>query len=386
MGFFLPFAYAWRNMLARKFSTAVSVLAVAASVLVFIVMAATAAGIRNVAAGTGVPENVLVLSKGATSVEASVLDRATLNALSGLPSVARGANGERLISIELLVAQSVPRKGPARGGATSRFVTVRGVTPTAFVVHPGLRITSGRLPREPGDLLAGRLLPATLGNLRIGDELVFAGHRHRIVGTFEAGGQVFEGELWADLDDLRDESGRQGASTAILRTADAARVPRLVSELEASRTVNVEAKPEPAYYSNIRKASAAFIYLGNVIAVIMGAGAVMAGMNTMYAAMSRRVREMGTLRALGFGRYMVGGLVLLESVLVAVVGGLIGSGLAMAFDGYALNLLGLAFELDVSPTSLTIAAGLAMLIGVIGGGLPARSAARLDIVQALRHT
>jgi len=380
----LPFAYSWRNMLVRKLSTAVTLLAVAAAALVFIVMSATAAGIRNVAANTGAPENVIVMSKGATSIAASLLDRATLYSLREVPSIARNSTGERLMSVELLIQQAIPRQGVARGD--SRFVTVRGVTPSAFVVHPGIRVTAGRLPREPGELIAGRLVPATLGHVGPGDELVYGGRRHRIVGIFTAGGQVFEGELWADLDDLRDESGRQGASAAVLRAADAAHVPQLVADLEGSRSVRVEAKPEPAYYANIRAASAAFIYLANVIAVIMGAGAVVAGMNIMYAAMSRRVREMGTLRALGFGRYMVGGLVLLESVLVAALGGLFGAGLGLAFDGYALNLLGLSFQLDVSPATLAEAGVLAIMIGLAGGWLPARAAARLDIVQALRHT
>lgn len=382
MRFWLPFAYAWRNMLARKLGTAVTLLAVAASVLVFVVMSATAAGIRNVAASTGAAENVVVLSRGAGSIEASLLDRSTLYRLREMPAVARDASGEPLISVELLVFHTVPRKGVA--GAT-RFVAVRGVTSAAFAVHPGVRLAAGRLPREAGEVLIGRLVPAALGDVRIGDDLVFGGRGHRIVGVFEAGGQVFDGEIWADLDDLRNESEREGASTAILRAAGAAAVPDLLAQLEASRTVRVEAKREQAYYANIRQASAAFIYLGNVIAVIMGTGAVLAGMNTMYAAMSRRVREMGTLRALGFGRYMVAGLVLLESVLVGAAGGLFGSVLALAFDGYALNLIGLAFELDVGPWNLAQAAVLAAAIGLCGGWLPARAAARLDIVAALRH-
>lgn len=383
----LLFAYAWRNMLARKFSTAVTALAVAAAVLVFIVVSATASGIRNVAANTGSPDNVIVMSKGATSAEASVLDRATLNSLREVSSVARGATGEPLVSVELLLGESIPSQGIVRSGkAVMRYVTVRGITPTALAVHRGVHVTAGRLPHEPGELIIGRLVPATLGHIRTGDNLTFAGRRHRVVGTFEAGGQVFEGEIWADLDDMRNESGRRGASTAVLRAPDAAHVATLLAQIEASRTVRVEARSEPAYYANIRQASAAFMYLGNVIAVIMGAGAVAAGTNTMYAAMSRRVREMGTLRALGFGRHLVGGLVLLESCLVAAVGGLIGACLALAFDGYALNLLGLSFELDVSPASLAAAAALAFLIGFGGGALPARAASGLDIVQALRHT
>jgi putative ABC transport system permease protein len=387
MNLSLPFAYSWRNMLARKLSTAVTLLAVTVAVLVFIVMTATASGIRNVAANTGAPDNVIVLSKGSSSVEASSLDRETVHRLSEIPFVARGSNGERLVSVELLTAQAVRRKGATgSGGAAIRYVAVRGVTPAAFDVHPGLRLTAGRLPREPGEIILGRLVPATLGDFVPGDEIVYGGIRHRIVGTFDAGGQVFDGEIWADLSSLQNESNRQDVSTAVVRVESPARIPVLLSNIEGSRSLRVEAKSEVAYYANIRQASAAFVYLGNVIALIMGAGAVVAGMNTMYAAMSRRVREMGTLRALGFGRFMVGGLVLLESLLIALLGGVLGAALAFAFDGYALNLVGLSFQLDVGPSSLAYAAVLALLIGLGGGLFPARAASRLDIVQALRHT
>src|SRR5512135_393335 len=133
----LLFAYSWRNMLARKLSTAITLLAVAAAALVFIVMSATAAGIRNVASNTGTRENVMVMSKGATSVEASVLDRATLYGLREVPSVLRNDRGERLMSVELLIQQAIPRKGGRRGDA--RFVSIRGVTPSVFAVHPGIR-------------------------------------------------------------------------------------------------------------------------------------------------------------------------------------------------------------------------------------------------------
>ncbi len=379
----LPFSYAWRNMLARKLSTSVTVLGIASAVLVSVVMAATASGIRRVAASTGAAENVVVLSKGASSAEVSMLDRQTLHRLRETRGLARDEGGQGLLSPEMLIVQAVDSR---TGASATRYVTVRGVTRSALDVHPRVRLTAGRLARNGNEIVVGRLVPTALGDVALGDRVTFGGREHTVVGTFEADGQVFEGEIWTDLDGMRNETGRRGASIVVLHTTDARRAKTIVDELADARHISVEGKVEPAYYDGIREAATAFVYIGNLIGLIMGLGAVAAGTNTMYAAMSRRVREMGTLRALGFSRAVVAWLVLLESLLIGTLGGALGVGLAIAFDGYALNLLGLSFELEVERASLTRGLALALAIGLVGGLAPALAAARLDIVQALRRT
>jgi putative ABC transport system permease protein len=171
----------------------------------------------------------------------------------------------------------------------------------------------------------------------------------------------------------------------VLRTADAREAQALVERLENSRRLSVSAKTEPDYYARLQSASTAFIYLGNIIGALMGLGAIVAGANTMYATMSRRIREMGTLRALGFGRWRVGASLLLESGVVAVLGGALGVGFALACDGLAFSLVSLSFELAVGPEHALRGMGMSLAIGLIGGFLPARSASRLEIVAALRH-
>jgi putative ABC transport system permease protein len=379
----MPLIYAGRNALARKTSTAVTTLAISISVMVFLVMSATAAGIAAVATSTGSPSNLLMLAAGAASAELSFLDRSALYRARELPGLARDARGEPLTSPELVVPRRV-RRGDAPESAAGRFVLVRGVTPAALQVHDGLELASGSYPDDPDEILVGELLARTLGTTRIGDTLWVGSRRYRVSGTLRAEGQIFAGELWVDLDGLRSATGQRGASSLILRVDDVRDVPRLAGELERGRGLRVSARPEPDYYRDLQQVALPVVALGNTIAFILGLGAVMAGMNTMYAAMSRRTRELATLRALGFGRWYVAGTLLLESVLIAAAAGALGTALAFTFDGIAINLLGLAFELRVQSESLARGAVLALAIGALGGLLPARAAFTLRIHAALR--
>jgi ABC-type antimicrobial peptide transport system permease subunit len=174
-------------------------------------------------------------------------------------------------------------------------------------------------------------------------------------------------------------------SAVVLRTSGGLAAAQLVDRIEKSRQINASAKTEPDYYESMQRVSKAFVYLGNLIGALLGLGAVVAGANTMYATMSRRIREMGTLRALGFGRWRVGAALLIESALVSLLGGAIGVALAFAWNGLSFSIVSLAFVLEVGPANAVAGMAMALLIGAAGGFLPARSASRLEIVAALRH-
>jgi putative ABC transport system permease protein len=225
----------------------------------------------------------------------------------------------------------------------------------------------------------------TLGDIGIGSEISVDDKPLRVVGVLGAEGQFFESELWMLLEDLRGKSGDREASAVVLRADGPEEALALVDRLENSRQFNVSAKTEPEYYERLQRASTAFVYLGNLIGGLMGLGAVIAGANTMYATMSRRIREMGTLRALGFGRRRVGASLLLESTLVSLVGGAIGVALALAWNGIPFSVVSLSLELAVGPANAAQGLAMALVIGAAGGILPARSASRLEIVAALRH-
>jgi hypothetical protein len=381
----LPFSYTWRNLLARRGSTAVTAAGVAVSVMAYVVITATAAGISRVAVGTGDPRNLIVLSEGATSAEGSRIAPPAVEAIRFLPGVARDPHGTPLASAELLLNEAIPRRGSHRGGSDARFTSVRGVTSMALSVHDGVRVTSGRWPTHAGEVMIGRLLGPALGGIGIGDDLEFASGVHRVVGVFEARGQIFEGEVWAPLEHLAAELDQREVSAVVVRVAEPLAMPALLEALKSSRRVKAAVRPEPEYYAEVQRGAVAFVFLGNLIGALLGLGALVAGMNTTYAAMARRVREMGTLRALGFGRRKVGALLLIESALVGAAGGALGAALALAFDGFAMNLMGLAFELDVTAAGLGRGLLLALLVGVLGALPPARAASRLEIVDALRR-
>jgi putative ABC transport system permease protein len=382
----LPLRYAWRNAWAHRGATAVTIFGVAISVMVYVVMGATASSLSGVAASTGDPANVIVLSKGAGSAESSRLDTPTVNGARFAPGVLRDAGGEPLASVELLAMRRIPIPGlPPDDPAAQRYMALRGVTPAALLVHPGVRIAAGRFPTASDEIAIGRLVTENLGAVGLGSEIAIDGRPHRVVGVVGAEGQLFESELWLPLEDLRGKSGDREASLVVLRAAGPAAARTLVDALERSRNVSVSAKTEPEYYAQMQRVSNAFVYLGNLIGGLLGLGAVVAGANTMYATMSRRIREMGTLRALGFGRWRVGASLLLESGLVSLIGGAIGVGLAFGWNGIAFSIVSLSFELAIGPRNALHGMAMALAIGIAGGFLPARSASRLEIVAALRH-
>ncbi len=376
--------YAFRNVLARKGSTAVTMLGVSVSVLVFVLMSATAKGISRIASSTGSPLNVLVTSEGAASAEISYLEARAVQQLGLVRGIAVDASGDPMASVEFLMTRSIRRTPIDRGEGDGRFVTYRGVTRRAFDVHDGVRLERGVYPRRPGEILMGNLLARKL-EIELGTELWINSDRVVVSGIFDAPGQVFAGEIWVDLDDLRSQLGRTGASAVVVRVSPRASAEELAEELESAPNLDVSARPEPEYYLEIQRLSGPFASIAAFVGFIMGLGAILAGTNTLYAAMSRRTRELGTLRALGFGRWFVAGTLLLESILVSLIGGLIGLAVSLGADGFALNLVGLSFELVIDQAAVLQGVALSLLIGVAGGVLPARSALALRIIEALRH-
>ena len=383
----LPLRYAWRNALARPAATAVTLLSVAIAVMVYVIMTATAASLSSVAASSGDPANVIVISKGATSAESSRLEIETARSVRFAPGVVRGAGGDVSASVEKLRLWRITVAGgdPDEPG-DQRYTPVRGVTPDALGVRPSLRLSRGRLPETDSEVAIGRLIPESLGPLDVGDTLQRKGESLRVVGVLDAPGQFFESELWVPLERLLGGTGRRRASQVVLRTAGPEAADQLVERLENARQWSVSARTEPEYFARLGHASTAFVYLGNLIGALLGLGAVVSGANTLYATMSQRIREMGTLRALGFGRWQVGATLLVESGLIALLGGALGVAAAGLLDGLGLAFVGLAFELEVDRASALQGLAMASVIGLGGGFLPARSAARLEIVAALRHS
>ena len=385
----IPFSYIWRSLWARRLTTLLTVGGVALVVFVFAGVLMLARGLQATLVETGAADNVIVLRRSATSELVSQANRETADLLETQPEVALAADGRPLLSKELMVVIDLFRK---QTNAQSN-VSVRGVSPHALELRPGVRIVSGR-PFQFGthEVVVGSNIARHFQGVTIGKDLTFGGDRWTVVGLFDAGGTGFDSEIWGDTDQLMQAFGRPVYSSVTFRIRDPAQLAALQTRLKADpRTQYIELKPERQYYREQSQAMANFIrILGLIVTIIFSIGAVIGAMITMYAAVASRVVEVGTLRALGFRRRSVMGAFLVESVLLAAIGGAAGVGLASLLSFARVSTMNftsfseIGFGFALSAGVVTAALVFAVVMGVVGGFLPAVRAARLDIVTALR--
>lgn len=379
-----------RTLPRRKGSSAAAVFGIAGVVAVMVGVLSIAQGIVRTMANSASPENVVVLRSGADSEMMSIISGDEIRLVSENPGLARNQNGA-LTSPELFVVINLPKLGTG----TDANVPLRGVTRTAPDVRTGFRIIEGRM-FEWGlnEIIVGVGAQLEFEGLQLGATITVAQEEWPVVGVFEAGGGLAETEIWVDASVLQPAYRRGNTFQSVygrLESADSYQ--EFKDALTTDPRLNVKPMREADYYD----AQSALLYrlisgLGTLIAVIMGLGAIFGALNTMYTAVSSRGRDIATLRALGFHASPVVLSVLLESLLLALVGGLIGAGLAWwAFDGFRAATLNwssfsqVAFAFDVSLSLLLRGILFAMIIGLIGGLFPAVRAARQPIATALRE-
>ena len=376
-----------RSIPQRLGASLVIVIGIGGVVGVLVAMLSMAQGLSKTLNATGSPERVVVLRGGANAEISSFLDRASNTLIRQDPAVARLADTLPAASGELIIVTEVPRVGQ-RSGAN---VSLRGVEPSGFVLRPELRIVEGRR-FKPGlrELIVGAGAKRQFSGLAVGQTLRLRGSSWTIVGVFETG-DAHESELWADTETAQSAFGRGGYSSVLLRLGDVAAFDALKERLTSNPQLNVDVFREPDYFG---AQSAGLIrqigFITNIVAVIMGLGALFGALNTMYAAVSSRTAEIGTLRALGFGRAPVVASVMAEAMALSLAGGLLGAGVAyLLFNGYSVSTLGsgftqVAFNFAVTPALLFQGLSWALAIGFIGGLMPAVRAARLPVTTALR--
>ena len=367
----------------------VIVVGIAGVVAVLVAMLSMSAGLTKTLGSTGRSDRALVLSAGSNAELASFLDRGLVTLIKQDPAIARGRNGLPLASGELIVITEVARKG--QGGSTN--VTLRGVEPGAFELRPEVVIVEGRRFR-PGlqELLVGRSAQRQFAGLGVGEQLLFKGARWSIVGVFESNGDGHESELWADTESVQNAFDRSGYSSVLAQLVSAGAFDGYKARLKNDPQLTVDVERELDYFSKQSETLTFLIrMLTNVITVIMAFGALFGALNTMYSAVSARTREIGTLRALGFGRLPVIASVMAEALVLAIIGGLTGALLAYAlFNGYSVSTLSpgsftqVAFNFAVTPVLIVQGLLWALLIGFIGGLMPALRAARIPVTEALR--
>jgi putative ABC transport system permease protein len=379
-----------RTMRERLGSSAVAVVGIAGVVVVFVAVLSIAEGFQAALRDAGSPDRVIVMRAGSDTEMTSGLLGDDTNIIAEKPGVRRDAAGP-LASPELFVIVNVPK----RETGTDANVPLRGVTPRAFDVKSEVRIVEGRR-FEPGrnEILVGRGAQREFAGLDVGSQVRWGENTWVVVGVFEAGGSVAESEIWCDARVLQPAYRRGNSFQSVyvtLESRDAFQ--RFKDALTTDPRLSVTPQRETDYYAEQSQVINRLIRtLGFIIAALMGVGAVFGAINTMYTAVANRTREIATLRALGFGRFAVLSSVMAESILLSLVGGLLGGALAWAaFDGYQTATMNwqsfsqVAFAFAVTPALLIQGIVYAAVMGFVGGFFPALRAARLPIVTALRE-
>jgi putative ABC transport system permease protein len=376
-----------RSIPERWGPSLVIVVGLAGVVAVFTALLAMAEGFRSTLESTGRQDVALVLRGGSSAELNSGLSRDQGDIIRQLPGVLAGPDGRPLASAEMIVIAELFRTGEQTGSN----ITVRGVEPAAFALRPQLRIVEGRM-FEPGlrELIVGRGVAGQFAGVGIGESLRMRGSDWTVVGVFESG-DANESELWTDVEVAQTTFNRRGYSAVRLALDGASGLQVVKDTLAADPRVNVDVETEQEYYSGQTKQFRDTIgMLAGVVTAIMALGATFAALNTMYAAVGARTREIATLRALGFGGGPVVFSVMVESLVLAVAGGLAGAVIAwLLFNNMAVSTLGsnftqVVFRFSVTPELVQRGLVIALVIGMIGGLLPALRAARLPVTTALR--
>ncbi|MCL4821020.1 MAG: ABC transporter permease [Vicinamibacteria bacterium] len=384
----LPITYNVRNVRVRWQLTLLAVVGIALVVTTIVFLTAMASGFSLALRATGRDDNAMVVQKGANAELTSGIGRNAAQVLLVDPRIARDDAGRPLSSPEILVVASYPRK--ADGADVN--VSVRGVTPRAFEVRGGLRIVAGRQV-QPGlpEVIVGERVRERYG-FEVGSKVSLQNKPWEVVGVFASEGSGFESEIWGDLETMAEPLRRTGGYQAIVvRLADPSTFEEFKNAWENDPQVQVSVSRERAFYeAQAGPIAGALLGLAGFVGIVMGVGAVFGAMNTMYGIVASRTREIGTLRALGFSRRAILASFLTEAAILAAFGGALGCLLALPANGISgatnsANFSEIAFAFRVTPPTLFAGMVFAVMMGIVGGLLPALRAARLPITTALRE-
>jgi putative ABC transport system permease protein len=384
----IPLAYNLRNLVVRKTTTVMTALGIALTVAVLVADLALVAGLQTAFQTTGHPLQALVMRKGSNSELSSSVTREAFQTLKAKPSLAVSETGEPLASPEIITVINLPSVDSPNG----MNVTLRGLSQVGI----GMRDVKTQQGRwfQPGqrEVVVGKSVAKRYPNAQPGKRLRFGRGDWEVVGVMDTGESATGSEIWGDLNQIGADFNRQDTvSSVLVRATDAAAMTALINSLNDDRGLNVSALAEREYYARQTSAGAPLQFFGLLVAVIMAVGSSFAAMNTMYAAVARRAKEIGTLRALGFSRGSILLSFLIESLLLALVGGVLGCLLALPLNGVTTGVGSfatfseIAFNFRVGPPAMLTGIMFALVVGAIGGLFPARNAARKEILTALRE-
>jgi ABC-type lipoprotein release transport system permease subunit len=384
----IPIAYNLRNLVVRKTTTVMTAVGIGMTVAVLVADMALVEGLRTAFKATGHPLQLVVMRKGSNAEVNSTVTREALQILKAKPGFAVNGAGEAMVSPEILTIVNLPSvDSPTGMNLTTRALSQTGVEMRGAKIQQGRWFQSGQ--RE---IVVGKSVAKRYPNAQPGKRVRFGRGEWEVVGVFDAGDSAFNGEIWGELNQIGADFNRQDTvSSVLVRASDAATAQALINSLKDDRQLGVDAVSEREYYEQQTSAGAPLQIFGLLVAVIMAVGSSFAAMNTMYAAVARRAKEIGTLRVLGFSRGSILLSFLIESLLLAFIGGVFGCLLALPINGVTTGVGNfstfseIAFDFRVSPSTMITGIIFALIVGAIGGLFPAGSAARKEILTALRE-
>jgi putative ABC transport system permease protein len=383
----LPIKYNINNIFVRWRSTIATILGVGLVVAVYMLVQALAVGLEASSGNTGAEGNLLIMRKGSTAESSSQITLAQLKTIQYLDGIEHDASGKPLVSADVLVLINLPRR--QNGGEAN--ILVRGAGVQGKELRPQVHLTDGRW-FVPGrrEVILSKRLAARFANTAVGEKFKTGGHELTVVGHFDAGTSAFDSEVWMDADEARSIFDREMYSSLLVKTTSPEAAKKLADRIEKDKTLSLKVLGEIEFYKTQTKTAGPIRFLGDFLATAMSIGAIFAAMNTMYASVGARTREVGTLRVLGFRRRTILVSFLLEGACLAMIGGLLGCVLAMPMNGLATGTLSfdnfseVVFEFRITPRLIAKGLAFSVIVGLIGSLLPAIRASRLPVISSLK--
>ena len=387
----IPLKYSFRNLQTRRLTTALTMLGVALVVFVFAAVLMMAYGIEKTLVSTGSTDNVLVARKASNGEISSILDGETANIILAMDQVARTSDGSPLATKDVATVINLPKKG---NESALTNVTVRGVSPPAFILRPMVKIVEGRMFQWGSrEVIVGSGIARRIVGSNVGGTIKFGGDTWTVVGRFDANGCAFDSEIWGDVLQVTEALARSNYfSTMTFRLKSPQEFESFKSAFAKDpRLQQFEPKTERKFFEEQSETMALFIrVLGIFITIIFSLGSAIGAMITMYGAVANRTVEIGTLRALGFRRRSILSAYLMESLMLALIAGVVGIIFASFLQFFRISTINfdsfaeIEFSFALSPWIIGGSITFALFMGFIGGFLPAVRAARLSILNALR--
>jgi len=385
----IPVSYNLRNLMVRKTTTVMTALGIALTVAVLLAILALVNGLDSSLHSTADPLHVLVLRNGSTTEVVSNFTRAGFQVLKDKPGIARDGSGQPLASLEMVTIINLANAANPDG----QNITLRGLTPAGIELRNGLQIEHGRwFDAGTRELVVGKSIADGYPEAQLGGKLRIGEHDWEVVGVMAESHRATDSEIFTDLNELSADQHRPDVlSSALVKATDPVAAAALIDNIKNDQQLNMTAMSEKAYYDSQTSSGLPVEILGIACSIIMALGSAFAAANTMYAAVSRRTAEIGTLRVLGFSRGAVLVSFFIEALLLSALGGILGCLLALPLNGVTTSIGNFstfsqtAFDFKVTPQIMLLGVTFAVVLGAFGGLFPSFGAARKEIVAALRE-